>query len=1057
MATKKLMSYDRLIEYDALIKSTMDEKINIAKNELLNGAKADWNQNDETASDYVKNRPFYDNTEVLLDTITVSNGDTLDSTVGSNIGAEGDVVTVIWDGVSFEKTTGSCVHSVKRGGVIWEEPCTTLGNQSILNDDLNTFEDTGEDYLITVRSDGVTTVHCDENSHTLSIVKGTLVQIDEKFIPGTIARVSDVDEKIDEAIANVSEVKMPITLGAFQYFKWGNLPGSTVEEKASHLAKYDVIVYQDSLCNDLEMNDAGYERDLALYKKALEYNPDLKVFGYVTTRGFANLADGSHVGMTEYRTSPSNVDHPIWTKEELCAYIKLMAHCGGTIDASKTDEYGNKEITGGIPLYGVFFDDYDYNFENDNAHLMNQGDWATIREKHNFLIDYCHSQGLHVMPNSSPDLIFGNEATPNSIRNPDGVPSHMSEGDWFCCESYFLRSDYTFSLTDSHMPTFTNKYKDEYKCKSLALAYVYAVSDDAEDNEQIASTFAIYQALCHGVDSIALHGSSLFTEIPEEFSKYYDINNNAVYSTGSGYATLKVNGHTITASRSVNATQYGMEPNSHAFSTCLVNVDGHVFNNIYVRNEELEYKFKDLKGNVNTKIDELTTKVEQTSNLYHRAFIDDWEKNYTLDDYTNYAFTFENAFGGEDTGATSSWSPFAPYDFTVNLPAQWSWRKVLMDASHLAGKTVELGFETSDAYLSTSVATKVNPVWQIVGVCESNSNLNITTLNVKATQKSQVDGVTRCCVRFTMPEDINQLMFWTQRTDAFPSGTWTIDVTGTYLVDLNEYQKQKTWFTNYAPPMSEWGAMGNWSNYEILRDGDAVTTRYTATANCYESGVTFPANNDIFKPGETWEIGFKHLSMGRGVNLSTFTNKIVIMMNIGTEICPDLYIWGKTSDDYANMKSATGDDSLIAITRFTIPETYSGGMPETSLYIWPENYIGGDSNGLYQLYVEGLYLYKLDERDELVVRGEEPSDTLIGLNRVRTDTIDSKLAPDTLYIVDNGSMFITDFRGTRIDIGSTFKQIIMNSSTEGSTKQFKLTIDDNGILTVSEIVVEEVE
>lgn len=236
MATKKLMSYDRLIEYDALIKSTMDEKINIAKNELLNGAKADWNQNDETASDYVKNRPFYDNTEVFVDAITVNNGDKpeLDASIDTLV--EDDVVTVIWDGVSFEKTTGSCVHYVKHG-VIWETFYTTLGNQSILNDDLNTFEDTGEDYLITVSSDGATTVYCDENSHTLSIVKGTLVQIDEKFIPGTIARVSDVDEKIDEAIANIPsvtdvETKMPIELAAFQYYKWDELSGNTVEEKA---------------------------------------------------------------------------------------------------------------------------------------------------------------------------------------------------------------------------------------------------------------------------------------------------------------------------------------------------------------------------------------------------------------------------------------------------------------------------------------------------------------------------------------------------------------------------------------------------------------------------------------------------------------------------------------------------------------------------------------------------------------------------------------------------------------------------------------------------------
>jgi hypothetical protein len=34
---------------------------------------------------------------------------------------------------------------------------------------------------------------------------------------------------------------------------------------------------------------------------------------------------------------------------------------------------------------------------------------------------------------------------------------------------------------------------------------------------------------------------------------------------------------------------------------------------------------------------------------------------------------------------------------------------------------------------------------------------------------------------------------------------------------------------------------------------------------------------------------------------------------------------------------------------------------------------------------------------------------------------------------------------------------VLNSSTEGSTKKFKITIDDTGTLTVSEIITEEVE
>lgn len=983
--------------------------------EIPEQTQSDWNQNDEAASDYIKDRPFYDNTEVLLDTITVNNGDTLDFGV-SSFGNTGDIVSVIWDGVLTNKTIGYCV--VKSGR--WDLPYSTIGNQSYIAADSFSEggNDTGEDYVIysgATESVTTSTIICDDQSHTLSIVKGGLVQIDEKFIPETIAKKTYVDEKVDEVIANIPsvtdvETKMPITLGAFYYYKWGELPGSTVEEKANNLAKYDVIVYQDSLCNDLEMDDPTYERDLALYKKALEYNPDLKVFGYVTARGFATSKSGGHVGMTEYRTSPENVDHPIWTKEELAAYINLMAHCGGTKDDSTTDEFGNPVLTGGIPLYGVFFDDWDYHFNDDNTHIMNQGDWSSIREKHNFLIDYCHSCGLHAMPNSNPTLIFDNTETPNSVRNPNGIPSSMTADDWFCIESYFLRTDKTFSTTDSQVTTYNENYRETYKSKCLALAYVNMVDDDSEDNEQIANTFALYQALCQGADSIVLHGSNCITEIPEEFAKYYDKNNNAIYTSGTGYYKLTVNGHTVTATRNASATNYGQSPNAAAFATCKIIIDDHnVFNNMCVRNEEMLYKFAD----VNKDIKELNAMVEQSSNLYHRALIDDWKKDFTLADYTNYSFTFQNAFGGEDTGATSSWNSSDPYSAMIYLPKQYSWRRVETNISHLAGKTVELGFENIDVYLSGSPTTKISGItWEVIAVCDSGT-VTITKFNASTMQKSVIDGVSRCCAKFTFPEDVQTLRFWTQRQSATPEGTWVIDFADSYLVDINEHPIQKTWFTNYAPASGSWGALG--SNSKITYGDDAITVDYTATTQCYEARMQFPANTAIFKPGETWELGFKDIKLTHLGTGADITSKLVILFNLGSQLV-NLSISGKSHDAFLNMKSEVSDDR-IAIASFTVPADYAGGMAQTPMYVYTNGYVGGDSNGFYQLYIEGLYLYKLDERDELFIRGEDLSDTYIGINRVRTDTIDEKLKPDSLYVVDDGSMFITDFRGDRVDIG----------------------------------------
>lgn len=829
-----------------------------------------------------------------------------------------------------------------------------------------------------------------------------------------------VSEQISNAVSSLEEKAVsPIMLGDFQYYKWGELSGNTIEEQAQQIARFDVVVYQGPLAEDLSMSSYAYQRDLSLYTKALEYNPNLKVFGYVTVRGYTYSNSGGLVGMTEYRTSPENVDHPIWTKEEFAAYINLMAHCGGTKDTSATDEFGNPVLTGGIPLYGVFFDDYDYNFNDDNTHLINQGDWTTIREKHNFLINYVHSCGLHAMPNSNPKLIFDNEATPDSIRNPSGEPSCMNEDDWFCLESYFLRSDYTFATNDNILTIYNEQYRDTYKSKCLALAYTHAVSDDAEDNEQIANTFAIYQALCQGADAIAAHGN-LYTEIPDDFVKYYDKDNKAVRTSGNGYYSLSVNGHTITASRSVNGTAYGMPSDSKALATCKVTINGqHIFNNMYIKNEELVHSFNSYKNGVDSKVDELVEAVEQSSNIYHRAFIDDWKQDYVLSDYTNHCFTFENAFGGEDTGASSNWDSQYPYDFSVNLPVQYAWRRVLMDATHLAGKTVELGFEFSDAYLTSDSSTKIsNAVWQIIAVRDA-GNINITTLNARSVSKSNVDGVERCCVKFTIPEDIVQLMFWTQRSSATPEGAWTIEARGSYLVDLDEYEIQKTWFTNYAPPVSSW-QIGTHSTYSTSEEDDSVTVNYGQLNNCWELETKFPANATIFKPGETWEIGFKDIQLTQPSTGKDLTNKVVILFNLDSSLA-NVGISGQSHSALLSRKSEVSDDRF-AIARFTVPDNYIGGMPQKPMYVYTTGYVGGDSDGLYQLYVKGLYMYKLDERDELCIRGEDPSDTYIGINRVRTDTIDEKLEPNALYLVDNGTMFMTNLRGERINISSADTQ-----------------------------------
>ena len=138
------------------------------------GVQPDWNQNDETAQDYVKNRPFYtgDLVEaVLVEESTASfvdDGGLYVSEFQSTFEATvGETYKVSWDGTVYECT---CV----RAGVI--------GNLSILGGG----SDTGEPFIMIIRGGDVSRIFTADtsDSHTFSIsgIVQEIVKIPGKFI-----------------------------------------------------------------------------------------------------------------------------------------------------------------------------------------------------------------------------------------------------------------------------------------------------------------------------------------------------------------------------------------------------------------------------------------------------------------------------------------------------------------------------------------------------------------------------------------------------------------------------------------------------------------------------------------------------------------------------------------------------------------------------------------------------------------------------------------------------------------------------------------------------------
>ena len=154
------------------------------------GVQPDWNQNDKTQPDYVKNRPFYtgDLAEtVLVEESTVSFVDSPDgfyvAEFQSTFSATGgETYKVYWDGTAYEC---ACV-------ILSNKP--RIGNLSITGDG----SDTGEPFYMTViNGEGIMIATTDTSaSHTFSIGKTVVpvVKIDEKYLPTILAPIYIIRE-----------------------------------------------------------------------------------------------------------------------------------------------------------------------------------------------------------------------------------------------------------------------------------------------------------------------------------------------------------------------------------------------------------------------------------------------------------------------------------------------------------------------------------------------------------------------------------------------------------------------------------------------------------------------------------------------------------------------------------------------------------------------------------------------------------------------------------------------------------------------------------------------
>ena len=211
-------------EYVWISSSSAFEKIGSMQIDGSN-TQPDWNQNDETAQDYVKNRPFYTGdpaeTEIIpATTVAFSemNG-IMAATWPENFDlVDGQTYCVSWDGIDYVCT-----------GIVFRGTMPTLGNLAISG----AGDDTGEPFVFVNQGQWFVLSTDSATEHVIGIKSTTIsiVQIDEKYLPEAtniasgIAKIQvrNLDTTKSYSTEEVEEIYQSVRAGAAIYLTYGEV------------------------------------------------------------------------------------------------------------------------------------------------------------------------------------------------------------------------------------------------------------------------------------------------------------------------------------------------------------------------------------------------------------------------------------------------------------------------------------------------------------------------------------------------------------------------------------------------------------------------------------------------------------------------------------------------------------------------------------------------------------------------------------------------------------------------------------------------------------------
>lgn len=251
------------------------------------GVQPDWNQNDETAADYIKNRPFYEGDPVetvLVEESTVLFAAALGGVYMGQLESifvptVGETYKVSWDGTVYESV---CVE---------DKGTSIIGNASIAG----VGSDTGEPFVMMVDNGrGILVSTADTSaSHTFSIsgIAAPIVKIPAKYIDKDASGYIVIHSKGTMTQQEAKNYKSAISKGEAVFIIWGSLyisriSVSTRTDPTGVSVAYLTVNILNGESYQIAQNSEGLfnldDRKLSqayfpVYKRTGEKNPSIRI------------------------------------------------------------------------------------------------------------------------------------------------------------------------------------------------------------------------------------------------------------------------------------------------------------------------------------------------------------------------------------------------------------------------------------------------------------------------------------------------------------------------------------------------------------------------------------------------------------------------------------------------------------------------------------------------------------------------------------------------------------------------------------------------------------